>query len=316
MSDYRTLETEYAALRSRNKAKEEQNRYRFNALRPDIYTLEQQERALLAKRFGALRKGEPFAEENVLAEIKAKREALLSAEPNRSLLEPVYTCPLCRDTGYVETEQGQTHCACFTQRLLALRYADASLDPSGEQTFENWKAEVYPEGCQQEGVSQRRYMELLRRHGMQYAERFPRNPKRNILITGPTGTGKTFLLNCIAAEVVSRRYSALSVSASLLFTMLRDYAFNGGQIADLLRCDLLVIDELGMEPMFNNVTIEYLFLLFNERYKAKKAMLISTNLSLADLEKRYTERITSRLFDPHATDLFETFGMDIRFLQQ
>ena len=80
----------------------------------------------------------------------------------------------------------------------------------------------------------------------------------------------------------------------------------------LYSVDLLLIDELGMEPMLNNVTIESLFAVINERLRRRKAILITTNLTPNDIKARYTERISSRLLDKSSSQVYRLTGVDLR----
>lgn len=64
--------------------------------------------------------------------------------------------------------------------------------------------------------------------------------------------------------------------------------------------------------MLNNVTIESLFAVINERLRRRKAILITTNLTPGDIKTRYTERIASRLLDKSACQVYRLTGVDLR----
>ena len=83
-------------------------------------------------------------------------------------------------------------------------------------------------------------------------------------------------------------------------------------IADMMRTPLLLLDDLGTEPLMNNITVTQLFNLLNERQMAGRHTVISTNLSLSELKDRYTERITSRLLDGRDCRRLTFIGEDIR----
>ena len=114
-----------------------------------------------------------------------------------------------------------------------------------------------------------------------YADAFPRNDRRNILLCGEGGLGKTFLLNCIFERVTSRGFSAVRITAFRMFEAMRqqhlsnDDKFDG--FSALIEAPLLLIDDLGTEPMMRNITVEYLFTLLNERAAAKRHTVVATN---------------------------------------
>ena len=78
---------------------------------------------------------------------------------------------------------------------------------------------------------------------------------QNLLLLGAVGTGKTFLSNCIAKELMDSCHSVVYLTAFQLFDMLSKAAFGGERSAQnyqqtypyLFDCDLLIIDDLGME---------------------------------------------------------------------
>ena len=76
--------------------------------------------------------------------------------------------------------------------------------------------------------------------------------------------------------------------------------------------ELLLIDDLGTEPMLENITVEYLFTLLNERRSGRLPTLIATNLTPRELQARYTERIFSRMVDRSDTELLHFIGQDVR----
>lgn len=138
----------------------------------------------------------------------------------------------------------------------------------------------------------------------------------NLLFTGPTGVGKTFLTNCIARELIDRYYSVIYLSANDLFEVFSKNRFEyqaeeeiKGMYQYILDCDLLIIDDLGTE-LNNSFTSSQLFYCINERLNASKSTIISTNHPLNELRDRYTERVTSRLISKYT--IIPLYGDDIR----
>jgi len=142
-----------------------------------------------------------------------------------------------------------------------------------------------------------------------------RNP--NLFLYGSTGVGKTFLTNCIAKELLDRYHSVIYLSAIQLFDLLAEESFsrnnNSSFTDDILNCDLLIIDDLGTE-LNNSFTISALFNCLNERLLRKHSTIISSNLSLEDLQNQYNERLFSRIIGNYKT--LKIFGEDIRFLKR
>ena len=62
----------------------------------------------------------------------------------------------------------------------------------------------------------------------------------------------------------------------------------------------------------NNITVTQLFNLLNERQMAGRHTVISTNLTMSEMQERYTERITSRFLDATGCRRLLFIGGDIR----
>ena len=82
----------------------------------------------------------------------------------------------------------------------------------------------------------------------------------------------------------------------------------------LLNVPLLLIDDLGSEPMMRNITVEYLFTLLNERMAMNRHTVICTNLSPMQVQERYGERVMSRMFDRSRGATIQLTGKDLRRL--
>ena len=135
-----------------------------------------------------------------------------------------------------------------------------------------------------------------------------------MLLTGMSGLGKTFLMRAMAARLIERGYSVLLVSAYTFLQMARKSHFEAENgVRELMEVPVLMLDDLGSEPLMQNVTIEQLFYLINERQSRGLSTVISTNLTLKELRERYTERIVSRLNDPkNCPDIIVLKGKDLR----
>lgn len=124
------------------------------------------------------------------------------------------------------------------------------------------------------------------------------------------------MLSCVAARVLERGYTVLALTSARLIELLKKNLYSeGADMERLYSVDLLLIDELGMEPMLNNVTIESLFAVINERLRRRKAVLVTTNLTPSDIKARYTERIASRLLDKGSSQVYRLSGIDLRTVQ-
>ena len=251
-----------------------------------------------------------------------KRRKLLRAHGlPEDYLDPVYTCSICKDTGFV----GQKRCSCFEREVIRLFYTQSNLAGIlDKENFQTLDMSYYPEDLKhpKTGKSSREIMSGTVACCRQFAENYPSGVQsRFLLLTGQTGVGKTFLTHCIAKELIDRGYSVIYYSAGELFDKLADARFARGQdtsedlIDDeyLSDCDLLIIDDLGTE-MVNSFVGSALFQLLNSRIDRGLGMVISTNLSAQDLSRIYSERISSRILANFT--LAEVFGRDIRVLKR
>lgn len=240
------------------------------------------------------------------------RRRLVAAGLGEDYLEMKFRCEACRDTGYVG-EAPSRFCECFESRLRLKQYEDGSMAGVREQNFDTFNAEFIPE----EG-GQRELLNNVRNRCEQYADKFPNIRVLNLVLSGNSGLGKTFLLNCIYERVISRGYSALRISAFRMFEAMRKQHFaNSADEQDfqqLIDAPLLLIDDLGSEPMMRNITAEYLFTLLNERIAAKRHTVVATNLFRDELTAHYGERVASRLLGNSHAVTYELKGKDLRLL--
>jgi len=246
---------------------------------------------------------------------KEIRNRLTQAGFPEDYLRMHYDCPDCRDTGYLEGVPAKA-CACFERRIRELMRASDGLASFEMQNFSRFDETRIPEIPVAEGVTQRQYTVRLRELCEDYADSYPNTFKPNLMMGGEAGLGKTFLLNCIAARVEERGHAATLVTAYRLLEIMRDRHFhmdeNDGEFERLMNCELLLIDDLGCEPMLRNITQEYLFILINDRLVKRRHTVIATNMTFPQLKERYGERLMSRLADTSMWDHFRLLGKDLR----
>lgn len=163
------------------------------------------------------------------------------------------------------------------------------------------------------------YMSRVIRECREYVEKF-KNEKGSILFTGNTGCGKTFLSNCIARELIRRYFSVVYLTATDMFDILAGSRFSGGdddeakdRASYILACDLLIIDDLGTE-LINTFTASQMFYCVNERLNRNKGTIISTNLTLGELQDAFTERVTSRIMSRYK--IIPLIGDDLRLVRR
>lgn len=247
---------------------------------------------------------------DLIAELSGKKtQLLLDAGLPENYLEPLYTCQDCKDTGYIDGEK----CHCFKQAIITLLYEQSNIrEMLQNENFQTLSYEYY------DGEDLQRFKNAVTTC-QNFIKNFSSN-YQNLLFYGKVGTGKSFLSNCVAKELIESGYSVIYFSAAGLFDLLAKHSFDNTNkedlqehYANLYQCDLLIIDDLGTE-LTNQFISTQLFPLLNERHLRRKATLISTNLSLAELRERYSDRIFSRITNFY--ELCKLAGPDIRIYKK
>ncbi|MDE7283746.1 MAG: ATP-binding protein [Lachnospiraceae bacterium] len=247
---------------------------------------------------------------NQLAEISGRKtQLLLDAGLPEDYLKPVYTCIDCKDTGYIDGKK----CHCFRQAMITLLYEQSNIrEMLQSENFEALSYEYY------EGEHLSHF-----RNAVTTCQNFIKNfnsDYHNLFFYGTVGTGKSFLSNCVAKELIESGHSVIYFSSASLFDLLSKYSFDykskeeqRDKYNDLYQCDLLIVDDLGTE-MTNQFVATQLFSLLNERHMWKKSTIISTNLSLEELRNRYSDRIFSRITSHY--EICKLTGPDIRMYKK
>ena len=233
----------------------------------------------------------------------------------RDYLDPIFTCPACEDTGYTGSGK-KAICSCALALYAALSEKNGGFEE--EQTFRSFDLSRFPDDrpVDKKGRTQRAQMAVFRDYCRAFADALPNPDKKTLLFYGDSGLGKTFLLRCIHSRARERNVPALCVTANQLIRAARKAVFSREQeeMDAMYETALLLIDDLGTEPLIENVTVEELFNIVNERQNANLCTVISTNLTLENLQKRYTERIISRLLSRQTCQSLHFEGIDIRQL--
>lgn len=233
-------------------------------------------------------------------------------------LDDGYICPVCRDTGYHNGEV----CDCLMQIYKEEQNRELSaLLNLGEQTFDTFDLDYYDDAPDPKtGVSPRYNMEIISETCYRYAERFGKN-SYNLFLNGGTGLGKTFLSACIARVVSEKGFSVVYDTAYNIFEKFEQERFLKADDMDAVRsdthrylnCDLLIMDDLGME-MQSSFVASALYNLINTRLTAGKKTIISSNLKMEELYRRYSPQVMSRLAGEYQTLTF--YGRDIRIIKK
>ena len=232
---------------------------------------------------------------------KAKEQALLNAGFPKDYLDPIYDCPTCHDTGYVETAQ----CDCLKQRIIRTLYSQSGIAHLLETDNFSTLSYDYYEDADLEAFKNAVQI------SMNMVQNFS-SEKTNLLFYGTVGCGKSFLSGCIAKALMDQGISVVYFSATQLFDILyQNTLYNA--LEDLYNYDLVIVDDLGAE-MTNSFVTTALFSFLNERILREKATIISTNLNLSELKERYSDRIASRIVQNFK--LCKLSGPDIRILKR
>lgn len=305
------IEAEFAAKRMLRTAERTRRKRELRMRYPELDAAENAITSALTSALEGDREGE-------LDRLIAARDEIIDRLGIRADFQPQYDCPRCRDEGYVDGKM----CACLRQAVLAEEFSMSELLPAlADATFEAFSLEGYDDALRADGKTDRSWMGEVRRHAEEYARDFSPGQSRNLIFYGKTGTGKTLLSGCIAHAIMAGGHSVLYVTSCGLHELFRLRQFADDtrrdgverKAAALRSVDLLIIDDLGTEhdTPYNRTN---LFDLVNHRTGNHLPVITSTNLSIAELRRRYDDRIFSRL--AARADIIEIVGSDQRFRKE
>lgn len=332
-SSYNAIMREYENIRANNRAAQIRRIEEVYEKIPEMKELNNSTGSVAVSRYKeSLKSGRLSINDlkNDIDGIKNKKEELLlSAGFPKDYMEITYDCKDCKDTGYIDGKK----CHCLQLRIRKLLYAQSNLENIlSKENFENFSFDYYDNKTILPGqnMTNAAYMEGVKRFCEKFADKYfkingskngvdtasDENDRRNIIFSGNTGVGKTYLSNCIAKVLLDRYYSVIYLSAKELFEALVKVKLEKSEdqkylllIEEVYESDMLIIDDLGTE-LSNHFTTTEFFHIINRRVNTEKSTIISTNLSLDEMRDIYSERVTSRIRKSFM--YIRLFGNDIR----
>ncbi len=213
---------------------------------------------------------------------------------------PKYSCKKCDDTGFVNGK----YCDCLKKEITLLL-----LKQSGFQKLESFDKTDFSIFDNKEQT--KKIYSLMQKWCLSPTQ------KTTIFLCGHAGTGKTYLTKCMANElihhgVITQIVSAFALNQKFLSIHIAKEQEKNTLIQEIMDVEALIIDDLGTEPILNNVTKQYLELIINERQMKGLRTVITSNLYPDDIMTRYDERIFSRLMDKEKAIVLEMNGKDLR----
>lgn len=276
---------------------------------PEFNELDKQERALTFE-IGKLRaeNKDTTNQSKDLKLIKEKKEhILLKNKIDPDSLCPNYSCKICNDTGY----SNGTFCKCLQNKIRERILKECGVENKKLYSFNQFKADI--------ATNETQKTQLLKVKDIfeKIADKFPEINQNFIVVSGKTGVGKTFMTECLASTLIDKGYIVSFVSAFGMNKLMLSYhtCFDQNKqsyLDAMIDPDVLVIDDLGTEPILKNVTLEYLYVVLSERSRLGHLTIITTNLNSGELLDRYNERIFSRLVNKRESMLIQIQGDDLR----
>jgi len=307
-----TYKKAFENIKSGLKEKQQQREILLNAAYKQMPRLAEIDRQLSSVgaqlAIAALSGGEKSIEDmkKVSQTLSAEKAQLLK---KAQVPEIDYNCALCSDTGYVSGKI----CDCVKREAAKVMADELSKEmPLSDCRFENFDLKYYSDKSDEDGQNPRRRITSILKLCKEYVINFNPETSENLLFMGSAGLGKTHLTLAIVSSVIEKGYLPIYGSAENLFACVEAEKFAGegrGSYEAMLNCDLLVIDDLGAE-MATQFTKSVLYNLVNTRILSRKPTIINTNLTMKQIEERYTPRISSRLIGNYEGQRF--LGNDIR----
>ena len=297
------LKRYYSDLRDQNRKLLEQRAAECDKLSPRFRSLSN-ERGLVMRQYAAKKMTKQAAQSRIAAISAERKTTLIALGLPANYLDPIYTCPKCRDTGEVGDDVKRL-CACALKKMQEDERAGSRIND--RETFAAFDETLYP------GDEQKRQALNMRRFSERYVSSLPSPEKPNLLILGLSGRGKSYFGNAIAYAAIEKGVCTLKATAYQCIQSVLDGIDRREEgVGPYLKTPLLVLDDLGTEAMVPNVTIETFFRILNERGADRLPTVLISNLDREGLYERYGERVASRMLDGALTNVVLLKGDNLR----
>ncbi len=226
-------------------------------------------------------------------ELKAVKEkiALRLADLNikKEEIKPQYSCKICNDNA-------DQSCDCFKKELTLLLLEKSGMSGMELPSFSTTKFDFISNEKQRE--NNKKIYQIMQ----EYVDKLQTSKYKIVTIVGNVGTGKSHLLQCVVNDCIEKGKfviynTAFGFNREMLKYHCETLSNKNFLLEPYLSAELLIIDDLGSENLLKNVTIEYLYLILNERCTLSLPTIITTNLSVEQIASRYDDRIASRMFN-------------------
>lgn len=248
-------------------------------------------------------------QEEIKAVEQNYRHVLQQYQVPADFKEPKWDCPHCMDTGRI-FENGITRpCPCTSRHRLQGLIARAGLPRRLERAnFQDLNLHLYStEGM--ENSSDRTIRENAKfvfEAAKDFAFHFEKDKEmRGILIEGPVGSGKSYLLGCIANYLISREIEIRYIVYSDLIESIKASFHTDSRttteeiLRELQSVPVLLIDDLGTEHV-TEFTSSILYQIIDKRYREERPFIVTSNFSPNELSQRMGlmgERIFHRIVE-------------------
>lgn len=306
----------YDRKRSSAEARAQAEHERIRNILPALAKAEDRKKELFAEYIGAALSA-PAKRKEIWEEIE-KCDAEIGeilCKNNLSGFEPDYDCKLCRDSGYVEENGRKVFCSCILEEIYREVFGGKSLGEMkgsfgkfDEGLFSEEKEKLF--GIESSAKEQIRFS---KNYVERYINLYPELRRPNLMLVGEAGLGKTFLMECMARKLYLKTRKILFISSFELFSVFHKHRLGNMDDLDIIYdADIIFLDDLGAEPMTQNVTREYFLRLIEKRLISRKPLIIATNFGEEQIAQRYGERVSSRLFSEMDSRKLYFLGKDLR----
>ena len=161
---------------------------------------------------------------NLLAE---KDEIYKSIKIDSSYFNPQFECNMCKDTGYITENYSTKMCNCLKQRIFDIEYNKINSFDISKYSFDDFSSNLYSQEINKEkynsSISPKENIEIIKKICDNFINNFENPKEKNLLFTGNTGLGKTFLSNCIAHELLKKNKTVLYQTAPIMLDSIIEY---------------------------------------------------------------------------------------------